>query len=120
MVDKDETSGTSIDETTLEVTPAEARDESRRNERHGQEHLNIPAMLELDDGVTRKVANISNTGLPTWLQNHPANVRPQETVMRAIRVEVGIGIAMVCAMTTGPPLDGSLDGTRACEGECVF
>jgi hypothetical protein len=120
VVNKDETSGTSVDEAALKITPAKAGNESRGNEGHGQEHLDIPAVLELDDRVTRKVAHISHARLPARLEDHPADVGPQKTMMCAIRVEVGIGIAMVRAMTTRPPLDGSLDGTRACKGKSVF
>lgn len=120
MVNKDQTTSASIHETALEVAPSKARDKSRRNERHDQEHLHIPAVLELNDGITRQIAHISNTRFPAGLEHHPADMRPEQAVLRSVRIQVGICVTMMGTMATRPPFDGALDGARACEGESVF
>lgn len=40
--------------------------------------------------------------------------------MGTIRVKVGVGITMMRTVTTRPPFDGALNGTRAGESESVF
>jgi len=74
MMHEDKTCCTAIEETAFEVAPAKARNESGGNESYGQEHLDVPTMLELDDRVARKVAHVGNTGLPAGLDDHPADV----------------------------------------------
>ena len=86
-----------------EVAPAQARNESGDNESYGQEHLDVPTMLELDDRVACKVAHVGNTGLPAGLENHPADATTED-VVRPIWVEVGIGVAVMSAMPRRPPL----------------
>lgn len=76
MVYEDKTRGTGVDEAAFEVAPAKARNKSRGNERHGQEHLDVPAMLELDDRIAREVTDVGNTRFPARLENHPADMRP--------------------------------------------
>jgi hypothetical protein len=40
--------------------------------------------------------------------------------MGTVRVEIGVGVAMVRPMAAGPPFDGALDGAGAGEGEKVL
>lgn len=65
-------------------------------------------------------------------------MRPEKTAVSAVRVEVGVGVSggtlsaaegrlgkggnepVVCAMASGPPLDGAFDGTGSSEGEEVL
>ena len=72
------------------------------------------AMLPLDNIVLREVANVRNTRSPAGLDKHPANVRPPETFVGVVRVQVGISIAVVSAVASRPPLDGTFD--CACSG----
>jgi len=37
--------------------------------------------------------------------------------MGRVRVELGVGISVMSPVTSGPPLDGSLDGTCTSHGE---
>jgi hypothetical protein len=37
-----------------------------------------------------------------------------------VRVELGVGVSMVGSVTSGPPLDGSLDGTCTRDGETIL
>ena len=52
-------------------------------------------MLPLDDGILREVANVRMPGLGAGIDEHPANVGPQEPVMRSIWILIGVGIPVV-------------------------
>jgi hypothetical protein len=39
------------------------------------------------------------------------NVGPDKAVVSAIRIKVGIGVAMVSSVSARPPFDRTLDGT---------
>lgn len=43
-----------------------------------------------------------------------------EAFVSVVGVEVGVGVAVVGAVASGPPLDGTLDGTCTCGGEEVL
>jgi hypothetical protein len=45
---------------------------------------------------------------------------PDQAVMSAIRVKVGVGVAMVGTVTARPPLDGTLYSASASHGQEVF
>lgn len=47
-------------------------------------------------------------------------MRPEETVVRSVGVEVGVGVPVVRAVTAGPPFDRALDGTGTCGSEEVL
>lgn len=77
-------------------------------------------MLPADDLVLAEIGDIRDAGLAAGLDNHPAHMGPEETVVGAVRVEVGVGITVVRTVTTSPPLDRALDGTCTGDGEGVF
>lgn len=77
-------------------------------------------MLPSNNLVLAQVADISNTGSTSRLEDHPTDMSPPETVMSIIRIKVGIGVTMVSAMATGPPFDGAFNGTSTSEGEEVL
>ena len=68
-------------------------------------------VLPSHDRVVSQVTNISNTGLATRLDKHPAKVRIPETFVSVIRVKFGVGVPMVSPVTPRPPFDGALEGT---------
>ncbi len=109
-----------VDVTSHIVTPQETRNDSGQGEAHPDDKRKVPAMLPLDDGVLAEVADVRSTGLAPWLDNHPPDVRPDETVVRAVRVEVSISVAVVSAMASAPPLDRAFDGACTSHGQEVF
>jgi len=42
---------------------------------------------------------------------------PPETLVGRVGVELGVGVSVMSPVTTGPPLDGSLDGASASHGK---
>lgn len=45
---------------------------------------------------------------------------PDQAVVGAIGVEISVGVTMMRAMTTRPPLDRALHGAGASHGQKVF
>jgi len=72
--------------------------------------------LPPDDLIFAKIRDIGNTWLAPRLDNHPANVRPEQTTMSIVWVEVGVRIPVVRTVSTRPPLDRSFHGT--CTSNC--
>lgn len=100
VVDEAETSGTSEEESTLPVVPAETGDKGRKGETHEDDQVEVPPkkgkrqrlvmhiydgsrryplVLPLDDGVSREVRDISGSDLASRLDEHPSDVRVPET-----------------------------------------
>lgn len=77
-------------------------------------------VLPPDDRVLAQVANVGNTGPAAGLDQHPADMGVEETLVCIVRVEVGVGVAMVGAVTTAPPLDGALHSAGTCHGEKIL
>lgn len=74
-------------------------------------------MLPPDDGVLVEVRHVCDAGFATGFEDHPADVGPEKTVVCAVGVKIGVGIAVVSAMTTTPPFDRAFDGTRTSDSE---
>jgi hypothetical protein len=70
-------------------------------------------MLPSDHLVLAKVRDVGNSGLAAGFDDHPADVGPEKAVVGTVRVEISVCVTMVGTMTTGPPLDGSLDRAGA-------
>ena len=72
-------------------------------------------VLPPHNGFPAQVTNVGDTGLAAGLDEHPADMRPPETEVRIVRVESGVGVAVMCAVATSPPLDRAFDGAGACD-----
>jgi len=120
LMDKKQSEKTSIDVTTLPVTPPQASDNGGEDVAHENDKLEVMAVLPPDNLVLGQVANVGDTGIATRLENHPADVRPEKTPVCAVRIEVGVGIPMVGAMSARPPPDRALNGTRTKNGKEIL
>lgn len=105
----------SIEVAAFPVTPKQPANHSWNDERHHQHDIQVIAVLPLCDVVLPEIANICSTGFPTRLENDPPDVREQQPFVRVVRIEIGVGIAMVGTMTSGPPSDGALGSSCTCE-----
>jgi hypothetical protein len=74
MMDKGQSHDTSVDIPALPVTPTEATNKSRYDERHGKHEPNVVLVLPLNDRVPCQVANVCGTGLATGLNDHPTDM----------------------------------------------
>lgn len=77
-------------------------------------------MLPLDDLVSRQVGNIGNADLSSGLDNHPSNVSPPEALVSRVWVKLGVGVSVVCSVSSGPPFDRSLNGTCTSDRKSVL
>jgi hypothetical protein len=119
-MDETESCGSSVEESTLPVTPTQTRDKGRNKPTAGDDELNVPAVLPPDDRVLAQVANVCDTNLIPRFQNHPADVRPPEALVRIVGVKVGVGVTVVCTVSARPPLDRPLNGTGSSHGQEVL
>ncbi len=119
-MDEAQAGRTSEDVATHSIVPAEVADESREDESDEKDEAAIPAVLPPDDLVLAQVADVGDTELAAGLDEHPADMGPEEALICVVGVERRIRITVVRAVTTAPPLDGALDRTRACDGEEVL
>lgn len=71
-MDKAQTGSPSVKVAPAPVAPAETRDEGGEAKGHEEDEPQIPAVLPPDNLVLGEIRNISNTGLATRLEDHPA------------------------------------------------
>ena len=105
MVNEAKAEDTSIHVSTLSIAPPKPWDDSRDNEGGEENERDVPLVLPFDDGALGQVADVGNTGFATGLYEHPAHVGIPKAFVSVVGVEVGIGVAMVRAVATRPPLD---------------
>lgn len=70
-------------------------------------------MLPPDNLVLRKIAHVCHTRFTTRLDDHPADVGPEQALVGIVRVEIGVGVPVVRTMSTRPPSNGSFNGACA-------
>lgn len=77
------------------VTPAKTSDERREQEAHTEGKVRIVLVLESDDRVSLQVGDVSvaDAVLGT-LNQHPAQVREEETTVSTVRILIGVGPSM--------------------------
>ena len=119
-MDDAKTSGTRIHVAAPEVAPAEPADNRWQNEAHADDEGAVPAVLPPHDFILAQVAHIGNAGLATGLNKHPDDVGPQQAEVRIVRVEGSVGVAVVRAVATGPPLYRTLNSASASDREEIL
>ena len=109
VVHKDKAADACIEKGTADVVPQVA-DEGGEDETEEEHDREVVLVLEADDRVVVEVRDADRTGTAARLEDHPADMSPEEAGVCAVRVEVSVGVAVVRAVTTGPPAGGALDG----------
>ena len=120
VVDKEQTSKRRIEITATPIAPEVTRNDGRDDNAHQDEEPDEPFMLPTDDRVAGEIRDISDARLATRLEDHPTDMRPEEPMMGAIGVEVSVSVTMMSTVTARPPLDRTLNSTRASECKEVF
>ena len=119
MMHKAEAQHTSIHESALRVAPGHA-DNRGDNKRREEDEPDVVPVLPFHNGALGEIRHVGHTGLAPGLDHHPADMGPQEPLVCVVRVEVGVGVAVVGAVTSGPPADGAFDGTGTGNGEEIL
>jgi len=120
VVNKQQPSSSSKEESFPPVTPSESGNGHRENESHNKQQTQVVVVLPPDDLVPGQVRDIGNSNLGTRLEDHPTDMSPPEPLVSRVWVKVGVGVTVVSSVTTGPPFDGSLDGSGSRTGETVL
>lgn len=120
MVNKDQSSGTGKEETTSPVTPSKTSDSRGEEQTHDEDQTEVVSVLPSNDRIPRQVRNIGRSNSRSRLEDHPSDVGPPESLVRRIRVKLGVSVSVVSTVTSGPPLDGPLDSTSASGRETVL
>jgi len=120
VVDKQEPSGTGKEESALPVSPSEPSYKRGEDDTHEQKHRNVVLVLPPDDLVSGQVRDVGNSDLASRLDEHPSYMRPPETLVGRVRVELGVGVSVVCSMASRPPFDRALNSTGAGKGQGVL
>ena len=97
-MDEAEADDAGVDVAAARVAPAEPGDEGGEDEGHEDHELDVVRVLEAHDRVLGEVRDVRDTRAAAGLDEHPADVAVPEALVRVVRVEVGVGVAMVCAM----------------------
>ena len=111
LLDEEDAEDASVDEASEPVTPAETSHESREDEAHKEDDLEIVLVLPDNNGVIVEIGDVgAANSLGVLLHEHPAEVGVEQTLPDTVGVLVGVGVAVVSAVVAGPPSDGTLDG----------
>jgi hypothetical protein len=118
LLDEEDAEDTGVDEAAPPVVPAETADESRNDQGHGDDALDVVAVLPDDDGVLVQVGDVGAANAArVLLHDHPADVAVEQALANRVGILVRIGVAVVRAVQAGPPTSTALDGSRATGGE---
>ena len=106
-----------VDVPAAPVAPEIPRDGGGDGETHEEDQPHVPPLLPAYDRALAEVAHVGDTGVAPRLDEHPANVAPPKTVVCIIRIEVGVDVAVVSTVATGPPPNRTLGSTGTSQGE---
>jgi len=120
VVHEQQPSSSGKEETSLPVTPTETSNTHGEEQSHDQKQRQIVVVLPPDNLGSSQVGDIGDADLGSRLEDHPTDVSPPEPFVGRVRVEVGVGVTVVSSVASGPPFDGSLDGSGSGTGEDVF
>ena len=112
LLDKANSKNTGVDEATKPVTPAETSNDSGEDQAHGENALDVVAVLPDDNGVLVEIGDVGSAlALRVLLEDHPADVGIEETLANGVGVLLSIGVTVVSSVAVRPPSNGSLNGT---------
>ena len=113
MMNETQPQHTRIHVPALGITPPNPRNKSGHDERHQQDEPQVIPVLPPNNGVLVEITNIGDPRFSAGLDDHPADMGPEEAAVCVVGVEFGIGVSVVCAVAAGPPFDGAFDCASA-------
>lgn len=114
MLDEEDSKNSGIDETAPPITPSETCTDGWQDQTHEKDDLEVILVLPDDDGVLVEIGDVgaSNT-LWVLLHKHPSEVGIDQALSNGIGIFFGVGVTMMSSVVSGPPSDGTFDGTTA-------
>ena len=95
-----------VDEATEPVVPADTSNDAGEDQAHEEDDFEVVLVLPDDDRVVIEIGDVgAANSLGVLLHQHPAEVGVEQALADAVRVLVGVGIAMMGAVVSGPPSD---------------
>ena len=85
---------------TQGIVPEQPGDDSWNSEGNNKDHGKIIFMLPFDNRVLAQITDVRNAWLTTRFEQHPANVGVEKAFVSIIRIEVGVGVSMVCSVAS--------------------
>ena len=99
LLDEEDSENSSVDESTLPVSPSKTSDKAREDHAHEYESLDIVAMLPNNNWIIIQIRNVrSPNALWVLLHDHPSEMRVEEALADRVWVLVGIGISVVSSV----------------------
>lgn len=95
VVDECQTKSACVNVAAEPVAPQKPGNDRWYNKAHRDNEDVVPLVLPPNNSVPTEVGNICDARLDAWFNKHPADVRPPETIGRAVRVERGVGVTVV-------------------------
>ena len=88
-----------VDESSPPISPSEAGNQRRENHAHEDNALDVVSVLPDNDGIIVEVGDVGTAdSLWVLLQQHPSEVRVDETLANGVWVLVGIGVTVVSSV----------------------
>lgn len=101
------------------IVPEIPGDECGHCEAHDEEEWHEVLVLPAHYSALGEVTDVrSHTA--TRLEHDPTDMRIKEALVRVVRIEVGIGEAVMRAVAPTPPFDRALHGTRRGDREVIL
>ena len=119
-MDEGETGSCGEKESASPVAPAKPGDGGRQHESRADDEPRVPTVLPPNDLAPAQVADVGGAGVVARLDEHPADVGEEKTLVGVVWVEIGVSVTVVRTMFTAPPFDRALYGTRACDCEKIL
>ena len=106
LLHEEDTQDARVDETTKPVVPTDSRDQGREDQAHEEDDLDVVLVLPDDDLVIIEIGDVgAANALRVLLHDHPANVGVEKSLPDAIRILVGVGVAVMGSVIARPPSD---------------
>jgi len=121
VVDNDETADTCVIEPTSPIIPEQTGNSSGDEEAHDDDNNAVVLVLYTDKNVRVEIGDIRTPNpLGILLEEHPSEMSIHQTLSDRVGVLFRIGVSVVSTVVSGPPPDGSLNGTATKGSEDIL
>lgn len=121
LLNEPDAKDTAINVSAEPVTPQETTEQGGEDDTHEDDALEVVAMLPDDDRILVKIGDVGSAGtLGVLLEDHPSQVRVEETLSNGVWILFGISVSVVSSVLPGPPSDRTFYSTSSNGGQVDF